>query len=243
MDSPLLALVLLPGTLQLAAGLSVTHTGPPIMVSLANSPVTFTCSISYIYTSSIQNSKISYSYTNLKGSSSSLRDAPCSLKPGTENQTATTTCPIEPELPSAAASGTYYCWVQWGSRSVRGNGTFILVRDSGYQEPPRKPQKLLFFFFLGILMVLSVLSTMALLWRKKQVKALQKPPARKCPDPHPASSSKQPLVEPIYTDLQRQDTEVYACLQNSPSPENLLPQEEAHSPESCGESNLVYENL
>ncbi|XP_055993454.1 NFAT activation molecule 1 [Sorex fumeus] len=247
MGPPILALLLLPGTLQLAGGLSVTHTGPPIMVSLAYRAVTFVCRISYKYSPPFKNFQVSYFYTDVQGRRSSTRGTNCKPGSGTENQTATLTCSVTPSLSSAAATGTYYCSVLWGSQSATGNGTFILVRDSGYQEPPHHPQKLLLFCFLGILMLLSVLGTAALLWRKKQVKVLQKPPARKWPDPHPASSSKQPPAESIYTALQRQDTEVYDCLQgqtSSPPPaQNLLPQVKARRLESDSDLNLVYENL
>lgn len=246
MASPIVALMLLPGTLQLAGGLSVTQLGPPIMVSLANRSVTFGCLISYKYTPPFQNFKISYFHMDLRGQHSSMEDTGCSLHMGIENQTITKICLIGPQLPSAAATGTYYCSVFWGSQSATGNGTFILVRDSGYQEPPHHPQKSLLICFLGILTVLSVLGTVALLWRKKQGNVLQMPPAWKCPNPRPVSGSKQSPAEPIYTALQRQDTEVYACLQgqasSSPS-QKLLPQEKAHGSDSNGESNLVYENL
>ena len=38
--------------------------------------------------------------------------------------------------------------------------------DTGYQEPPQSPQKLLLFCFVGILAVLSILATALLLWKK-----------------------------------------------------------------------------
>ncbi|XP_004610791.1 NFAT activation molecule 1 [Sorex araneus] len=247
MGPPILALLLLPGTLQLAGGLSVTHTGAPIMVSLADRAVTFVCSISYKYTPPFQNFQVSYYYRDVRGRRSSTQDTNCKPSSGTVNQTATLTCSVTPSLPSAAATGTYYCSVLWGSKSATGNGTFILVRDLGYQEPLHYPQKLLLFCFLGILMLLSVLGTAALFWRKKQVKGPKKPPARKCPDSHPASSSKQPPAESIYTALQRQDTEVYDSLQDqagSPRPaQNLLPKVRAHRLQSDSDLNLVYENL
>lgn len=38
--------------------------------------------------------------------------------------------------------------------------------DTGYQEPPRGPRKLLLSCFVGILAVLSILATALLLWKK-----------------------------------------------------------------------------
>ncbi|XP_049628405.1 NFAT activation molecule 1 [Suncus etruscus] len=204
-------------------GLSVIQTGPPIMVSLANEKVMFGCSITYQYKP--QKPKVSYFYTDLQGHTSSMEDTGCSPGQGIENQTSTYLCNVTPKLHSAKATGTYYCSVLRESQSAQGKGTFILVRDSGYHEPPEVSQKTLLFCCLGILLVLSVLGTALLLWRKKLVKFLQKPPTRKCWDPRSASSSQQPATtDSIYTDLQRQDTQVYACLQSPTPSQNLLPQ-------------------
>lgn len=266
-------LVLLVQTLQLAGGLSVTQTGPPVMVSLANEKVKFGCSITYQYQP--QNLQVSYFYTDLQGHNSSLEDTECRPGRGIENQTSTFLCTITPKLHSAKATGTYYCSVLRGSQSAKGKGTFILVRDSGYQEPPEVSQKILLFCSLGILLVLSVLGTAALLWRKvcsaggphprwcvgrkgdtspllqpchcapqKLAKFLQNPPTRKYWDPRSASSSQQPATtDSIYTDLQRQDTQVYSCLQSPTPSQNLLPQEKARGLESDSDGQLVYENL
>ena len=38
--------------------------------------------------------------------------------------------------------------------------------DTGYQEPPQSPPKLLLFCFVGILAVLSLLATALRLWKK-----------------------------------------------------------------------------
>ena len=38
--------------------------------------------------------------------------------------------------------------------------------DTGYQEPPQGPQKLLLSCFVGILAILSILATALLLWKK-----------------------------------------------------------------------------
>lgn len=235
-------LVLLVQTLQLAGGLSVTHIGPPIMVSLANEKVMFGCSITYQYKP--QNLQVNYFYTDLQGHNSPMEDTECRPGRGIENLTSTFLCNVTPKLHSAKATGTYYCSALRASESAKGNGTFILVRDSGYQEPPEVSQKTLFFCFLGVLLVLSVLGTAALLWRKKLVKFLQKPPTRKCWDPHSANSSQQPATtDSIYTDLQRQDTQVYTCLQSPTPSQNLLPQKKAQDLESDSDGQLVYENL
>ncbi|KAF4023023.1 hypothetical protein G4228_014924 [Cervus hanglu yarkandensis] len=130
---------------------------------------------------------------------------------------------------------------------MMGGGTFILVRDTGYQEPPRGPQKLLLSCFVGILAVLSILATALLLWKKGQMQALWKHAAKKCPSPTATSSPGQPPSESVYTDLQHRESEVYDCIQNEagspPASQGLLSQEKQRKFEGDGEFNLVYENL
>ncbi|XP_057599220.1 NFAT activation molecule 1 [Hippopotamus amphibius kiboko] len=240
----LLGLFLLPWTLQLAgAGTrSVTHTGLPIVVSLANKTVSFDCKITYPYTTKFKDFTVDYFYVDLQGRESSKEKINCNRGQGRENETHTTNCPVTPKLPDASATGTYYCSVGWWDSKMIGNGTFILVRDTGYREPPQGPQKLLLFCFVGILTVLSILATALLLWKKRQMQA-----PRKHPGPSAARSQEQPPSESIYTDLQRRQTEVYDCIQSearSPlSTHDLLSQEKQHSLEGDGEFNMVYENL
>ncbi|TEA32237.1 hypothetical protein DBR06_SOUSAS6610186 [Sousa chinensis] len=243
----LLGLFLLPWTLQLAGtgGQSVTHTGLPIVVSLANKAVSFGCRITYPYTPTFKHFTVSYFYVDLLGRTSSEEKTSCKPGPGRENQTHTEECQITPKLPDAAATGTYYCSVRWPGSRVTGNGTFILVRDTGYREPPQGPQDLLLLCFIGLLAVLGILATALLLWKKRQTQAPRKHTAQK--GPSAASSREQPPPESVYTDLQRRETEVYDCIQSEasspPSNQDLLSQEKQHGSEGDGEFNLVYENL
>lgn len=242
----LLGLLLSPWTVQLAGGQSVVHLGSPIMVSLANKIISFSCNITYPCTPEFQAFKFGFYYVNLQDQQSSEERIPCQPSVGTENQTCTTKCEVTATLPSSSATGTYYCSVRWLSSKKRGSGTFILVRDTGYREPPQSPKKLLFFCFIGLLSALSILATALVLWKKKQMQAPWKQPARKCPALSTASPE-QPPAESLYTALQRQDTEVYACMQNEdhspPSSWNLLSQEKPHMFENDSECNQVYENL
>ncbi|KAM9684078.1 NFAT activation molecule 1 isoform 1-T1 [Dama dama] len=164
----LLGLILLPWTLPLAGAeeRSVTHTGLPILVSLANKAVSFHCSITYPYTPEFKNFTVRYFHVDLQGRTSSEEKISCQPGTGSENQTHTTVCPITLKPPNASATGTYYCSVLWPDSKMMGEGTFILVRDTGYQEPPRGPRKLLLSCFVGILAVLSILATALLLWKK-----------------------------------------------------------------------------
>lgn len=252
----LLGLLLSPWTLRLTGGQSVAHTGPPILASLANQAVSFGCRITYPYTPEFKIFTVSYFYVNRQGQESAEEPIGCQPSTGQENQTHTTACQVTPKLPSALATGTYYCSVRWPHARVRGPGTFILVRDTGYREPPRVPEKILLFSFLGILAALSALGTALLLWKKKQMRAswrqlAQRIPAAKIPAPKiPAPSTaspKQPPAESVYTALQRQDTEIYACMQSEagspPARRTFLSQEHAHGRQSESEFNLVYENL
>ncbi|KAG5212771.1 hypothetical protein JEQ12_015200 [Ovis aries] len=226
---------------------SVTHTGLPILVSLANRAVSFSCSITYPYTPKFKDFIVSYFYVDLQGQTSFVEKISCQPGTGSENQTHTTVCPITLKPRNASATGTYYCSVYWPDTRMTGKGTFILVRDTGYQEPPQSPQKLLLFCFVGILAVLSILATALLLWKKRQMWALWKHVAKKCPGPSAASSLGQPPSDSVYTDLQRRESEVYDCIQGEasspPTSQGLLSQEKQHKFEGDGEFNLVYENL
>ncbi|KAM7116832.1 NFAT activation molecule 1 [Molossus nigricans] len=242
----LLGLLLSPETLQLTGGQSVTHTGPPILVSLANNVASFNCSITYLYTPEFKTFTVSYSYVNLQGQKSVEEQTGCQPTAGPENQTHTTVCRVIPRLPNAAATGTYYCTAHWPRLIMSGAGPFILVRDTGYREPPRHPRRVLFFCFIGLLSVLSVLGTALLLWKKKQVQASWKNLARKGPAPSTAVPE-QPPAESLYTALQRRETEVYASMQNEasslPSSGTFLSQEKQRGVQNDSEFNLVYENL
>ncbi|TKC39213.1 hypothetical protein EI555_007800 [Monodon monoceros] len=252
-----------------AGGQSVTHTGLPIVVSLANKAVSFGCRITYPYTPTFKDFTVSYFHVDLLGQTSSEKKTSCKPGPGRENQTHTEECQITPKLPDASATGTYYCSVHWPGSRVTGNGTFILVRDTGYREPPQGPQDLLLLCFIGLLAVLGILATALLLWKKRQMQPPRQHTAQKCPGPSAASSREQPPPESIYTDLQRRETEVYDCIQSEasspPSNQDLLSQvrrgwaaslvllhlscsssgkwEKQHRFEGDGEFNLVYENL
>lgn len=245
----LLGLILLPWTLPLAGAeeRSVTHTGLPILVSLANKAVSFHCSITYPYTPEFKNFIVRYFHVDLQGRTSSEEKISCQPGTGSENQTHTTVCPITLKPPNSSATGTYYCSVLWPDFKMMGKGTFILVRDTGYQEPPQGPQKLLLSCFVGILAVLSILATALLLWKKGQMKALWKHAAKKCPGPTATNSPGQPPSESVYTDLQHRESEVYDCIGNEagspPASQGLLSQEKQRKFEGDGEFNLVYENL
>ncbi|XP_006866973.1 PREDICTED: NFAT activation molecule 1 [Chrysochloris asiatica] len=181
---------LLPGSLPLAGGQSVIHTGPPIVVTLANKVVSFNCKITYLYISKYKNFKVNYFYVNRQSQTSTEEHTDCTPSQGTENQTHSVECQVTSRLQDASATGMYYCSVHWQEDTKIGNGTFILVRDSGYQKPAQPYLKSLLLGFTGFLTVLSVLGTALLLWKKKRMLV---------PGKQLASSSKQPPSEPIYT--------------------------------------------
>uniref|UniRef100_A0A8C9P1Q2 NFAM1 Ig-like domain-containing protein n=1 Tax=Spermophilus dauricus TaxID=99837 RepID=A0A8C9P1Q2_SPEDA len=113
-----------------AGGQSVTHTGLPIVASLANSAVSFTCKITYQYTPKFQPFTVSYFHVDLQGRTSRKQPTSCRPASGTENQTYTLDCRVTLRLPNASATGSYYCCLLWQSSTVTvtGNSTFILVR-------------------------------------------------------------------------------------------------------------------
>ncbi|KAF6120620.1 NFAT activating protein with ITAM motif 1 [Phyllostomus discolor] len=252
----LLGLLLCPWTPRPTGGQSVTHTGPPIMVTLANKSVSFNCRITYPYTPQFKNFTVRYYYVDRQGHQHLHQKTGCLPAKGKENQTLTQQCSISPKLRDASATGTYYCSVLWQKLTGKGNGTFILVRDTGYREPSRDPRNVLLFCLIGLLSVLSILCTALLLWKKKQMKRSHKRPARKGRSPAlapgPAASTataEQPpaAAESLYTALQRRETEIYACMQpgasRTPSSGSLVSQENPHRFENDDEFNLVYENL
>lgn len=105
-------------------GISVTHTGLPIMVSLANTAVSFSCRINYQDTPP-KGFTFSFFHEDLHGKRSLEKPIDCKHSPGAENQTLD--CEVKLSLLNASATGTYYCLVR-GHISVQGSGTFILVR-------------------------------------------------------------------------------------------------------------------
>ncbi|XP_075408743.1 NFAT activation molecule 1 [Tenrec ecaudatus] len=224
--------------LSIAGGQSVVHTGPPIVVTLANKVISFGCKITYPYTPGYKSFTLNYFHVDRQSQRSPEKHFYCQPSQGTENQTHTVECPITLQLPEASATGTYYCSVQWPQDTKVGNGTFILVRDSGYREPPRTFQRLLLLGFTGLLAVLSVLGTALLLWKKKQMQVQGK---------QPASTPKQPPSESIYTSLQHRDTQVYAFIESeassTPSARSPLSQKEFPRANNDEELGLVYENL
>ncbi|XP_058597110.1 NFAT activation molecule 1 isoform X3 [Neofelis nebulosa] len=204
-------------------GQLVTHIGAPIMVSLANEAISFGCKISYPHSPELKNFTAWYFHVDLQSQRSSEKQINCSSHPVKENRTHSLKCWVTPQLPNASATGTYYCSVHWPDLIRISQGIFILVRDTGYQEPPQGAQKLLLFCFTGLLTLLSILVTALLLWKKGQMRA---PP--KHLDPGTAHGQEQPVAESIYTSLQGRDTEVYSCIQTVPSslppkPELCLP--------------------
>ncbi|XP_052604432.1 NFAT activation molecule 1 isoform X3 [Peromyscus californicus insignis] len=240
-----LRLLLVPWTLQLAGGISVTHTGLPIMVCLANTPVSFRCRINHQDTPEFKDFTVSFFHEDLHGKRSLEKPIDCQHSPGTGNQTLD--CMVELSLPNASATGTYYCLVQGRSISVQGSGTFILVRDAAYQPPSFKLQEALLFGFTGLLSVLSVLGTALLLWKKKQMSVLGKYITRTCPAPKSANRTTKPPAESIYTGLQPREAEVYACIEGetgSPVSSQSPPsKDKSNRFEDDNEFNMVYENL
>lgn len=249
MASRLLGWLLVPWTLQLAGGQSVTHTGLPIVASLANTAVSFGCRITYQRTPKFQPFIVSYFHVDLQGRMSVKKKTSCRPLPGPENQTYTLNCNVTPRLPDASATGTYYCCIHWPSSTVNvsGNGTFIVVRDTGYRDPPRNVQKPLLFSLTGLLTAWSVLGTALLLWKKKQMLVPEKHATKKCPDPGSASRPTPAPAESIYTALQHQERDVYACIESKagspPSAQSRPSQGKPRKLEDNSEFNLVYENL
>ncbi|XP_076767839.1 NFAT activation molecule 1 isoform X2 [Arvicanthis niloticus] len=238
-----LHLLLVPWTLQLAGGISVTHTGPPIRVSLANTDVSFSCRIQDFLRIQDFIFPASFFHVDIHGQKSLERPIDCQHSPGMENQTMD--CMVKFSLPNASATGTYYCIVR-GQETCQSDGVFILVRDTGYQPPSFKVQEALLLSFTSLMSVLGVLGTALLLWRKKQILVLGKHTGKTCPGPKSTIGTTKPPGESIYTSLQRRETEVYACIEGetgSPVSSQSPATKKLNRFENDNEFNLVYENL
>lgn len=239
-----LCLLLVPWTLQLTGGITVTHTGLPIRVSLANTDVSFSCKIHNFLEPEVFIFTVSFFHVDIHGKRSSEKPITCQARPGMENQTMD--CMVKLSLPNASATGTYYCVVK-GHVTSQSDGVFILVRDTGYQPPSFKVQEALLLSFTSLLSVLGVLGTALLLRKKKQIAVLSKHTAKTCPGPKSTTGTTKPPAESIYTSLQRRETEVYACIEgetgcpvSSQSPDT---KEKMNRFEDDHEFNLIYENL
>ncbi|NXQ49797.1 NFAM1 protein, partial [Catharus fuscescens] len=68
-------------------------------------------------------------------------------------------------LGNTASTGTYYCEVKWSDTQKKGNGVFVLVRDTGYVNTSYGWEILVTLTVL--LAVLSITATALLLWKRK----------------------------------------------------------------------------
>ncbi|XP_020838435.1 NFAT activation molecule 1 [Phascolarctos cinereus] len=243
-----LGLILLPWTLQPGGGQRLTQLGEPIQVTLARHHLPLTCEVTYPYTPAFTKYTFSYYHIDLQGRQSPPVWASCSQTPGVKNMTHTEMCSFTlTALHNASATGTYYCLVKWPSHKEAGRGTFILVRDAGYKEPPESSKKILLFTFTGLLAVLSILGTGLLLWKaKKQRKSAKKIPHQKDSGPAGRSADPTPVrAGSIYTALQPHQAEVYDCLQNESSvpPSEWSPPTQTQKQMGVEELNTIYENF
>ena len=106
----------------------MTHSSLPIMASLANSPVSFSCRISYPYTPQFKAFTVSYFHEDLHGRRSPEKPTNCHPGLGIENQTYALNCLVTLVPLDTSATGTYYCSVNRPHPVATGSGTFILVR-------------------------------------------------------------------------------------------------------------------
>lgn len=105
----------------------MTYTGLPIMVSLANTAVSFSCRINYQNTPGYKDFTVSFFHVDLHDKRSLEKPITCQHSPGAENHTMD--CTVELSLMDVSDSGTYYCLVK-GPLGVQqqGDGVLILVR-------------------------------------------------------------------------------------------------------------------
>ncbi|XP_038612783.1 NFAT activation molecule 1 [Tachyglossus aculeatus] len=246
MVSRLIFLALLPWLLQRGGGQSVVEKMPPILVKSAPSHVEFQCAVTYPNTDAYKNFQVGYYQTDHRGQRIQEVYFPCRAGPGPENQTLTTDCSFSAgPFRNASATGTYYCQVKWSGTKRKGNGIFILVRDSGYKEPPMSARKFLLITSTSLLAILSIVGTALLLW-KTEVLPLRKLLSRK--DPVQETGIQEPARSgSVYTSLEHIQPEVYSIIEQDPSSPlqecGHLPQEQQLKVEADLECNSVYENF
>ncbi|GAB1299666.1 NFAT activation molecule 1 [Apodemus speciosus] len=225
-------------------GISVTHTGPPIRVSLANTDVSLSCRVQDFAGPEVTRPTVSVFHVDIHGKRSLEEQIDCQHSPGMENQTMD--CTAKLSLPNASATGTYYCIVK-GQATCQSDGVFILVRDTAYRPPSFKVQEALLLSFTSVMSVLGVLGTALLLWKKKQILVLGKLTAKTCPGLKSTIGTTKPPAESIYTSLQDRETEVYACIEGETgtpvSSQSPATKETLNRLEDDNDFNLVYENL
>ncbi|XP_043824143.1 NFAT activation molecule 1 isoform X2 [Dromiciops gliroides] len=241
-----LGLILLPWTLQPGGGQTLKQLGPPILVTLAHHHLPLTCEFTYLHSPTFGSYEFRYYHIDLQGRQSPPILTGCSKTPGVENQTYTEQCPFNlTALHNSSATGTYYCQVQWSSQTMTGRGTFILVLDAEYKEPPEGSKKLLLFTLFGLLAVLSILGTGLLLWKAKKHRRSAKK-LLKQKDLNPARSSADPNSErsgSLYTALQPHLSEVYDHLQNDTSTQLSEWSPPLQHERGTEELNAIYENF
>ena len=115
----------------------MTQTGAPILVSLANKVISFDCKVTYPDHARLRDFTTWYFHVDLQEQDSPKLPMTCSPDLGKENQTHTLQCRVTPKLPNASATGTYYCYVDWGDFTRISEGIFILVRGEAACRAPK----------------------------------------------------------------------------------------------------------
>ncbi|XP_065279935.1 NFAT activation molecule 1 [Emys orbicularis] len=204
---------------------------PLIQVAFANEKVSMKCLVSYPYMKEYTTFTIHYYWVNSEGKRVTIdnRSVSEAIPTGQMNQTTEKDYPhtIGPSE-NPPATGTYYCEAVWKSTTEKGNGVFILVRDTGYREPSPGTWKFL-IALTTILTILSITGTALLLWKRKTCHVVSCPklvvcPGRcpdvlqRCPNLNTGAQAPSGSSEPsgsIYTCLESHQAEVYSVLEDN----------------------------
>ncbi|XP_024068884.1 NFAT activation molecule 1 [Terrapene carolina triunguis] len=195
---------------------------PLIQVAFANEKVSMKCLVSYPYMKEYTTFTIHYYWVNSEGKRVTIKNCPVSeaIPTGQMNQTTEKDYPhtIGPSE-NPPATGTYYCEAVWKSTTEKGNGVFILVRDTGYREPSPGTWKFL-IALTTILTILSITGTALLLWKRKLVVCPGRWPdvLQRCPNLSTGAQAPSGSSEPsgsIYTCLESHQAEVYSVLEDN----------------------------
>ncbi|KAM7182478.1 NFAT activation molecule 1 isoform 2-T2 [Macrochelys suwanniensis] len=204
---------------------------PLIQVAFANEEVSMKCLVSYPYMKEYITFTIHYYWVNSQGQRVAIKSYSVSEKipAGQTNQTTEKDYPhTVGSLENPPATGTYYCEAKWTSTTKKGNGVFILVRDTGYREPSPGTWKFL-IALTTILTILSITETALLLWKRKTCHSVPCPklvvcPGRcpgvleRCPDLSTGAQAPSGSSEPsgsFYTCLESHQAEIYSVLEDN----------------------------
>ncbi|XP_032914746.1 NFAT activation molecule 1 isoform X1 [Catharus ustulatus] len=234
--------------LQCGGGSVDVQQKPPIQVTLLKEGISIPCEVKFPYMPKYTKFSIYYYWINSLDQKTSIYNSSknVDIPSGKQNTTAAIhyNYSITP-LENSASTGTYYCEVKWSDTQKKGNGVFVLVRDTGYVNTSYGWEILVTLTVL--LAVLSITATALLLWKRKVLCPRKNQPNILRQKVETQLPSANPLPPPVYDSLDVQQVDVYSSLENStnnPPKRKSPPGKTPKKQEALEEfSDTLYENI